>query len=72
MRKVFPCPVCSREFSRPDKMKNHMKSVHEGGGGGGGRLGGGTSASAATSADHKHELLINTKVESASGESCDA
>jgi len=39
MRKVFPCPVCSREFSRPDKMKNHMKGVHEGSGakGGGGK-----------------------------------
>ncbi|CAG7726682.1 unnamed protein product [Allacma fusca] len=31
MRKVFPCPVCSREFSRPDKMKNHLRSIHEGG-----------------------------------------
>ncbi|KAG4076101.1 hypothetical protein HA402_011447 [Bradysia odoriphaga] len=28
-RKVFPCPVCSKEFSRPDKMKNHMKMTHE-------------------------------------------
>lgn len=28
-RKVFPCPVCSKEFSRPDKMKNHMKTTHE-------------------------------------------
>ncbi|CAH0393408.1 unnamed protein product [Bemisia tabaci] len=28
-RKVFPCPVCSKQFSRPDKMKNHMKTVHE-------------------------------------------
>ncbi|XP_050428580.1 protein tramtrack, alpha isoform-like isoform X2 [Adelges cooleyi] len=28
-RKVFPCPVCAKEFSRPDKMKNHMKTVHE-------------------------------------------
>lgn len=28
-RKVFPCPVCGREFSRPDKMKNHMKTTHE-------------------------------------------
>lgn len=28
-RKVFPCPVCSKEFSRPDKMKNHMKTVHD-------------------------------------------
>uniref|UniRef100_A0A0K8T7E1 Uncharacterized protein n=1 Tax=Lygus hesperus TaxID=30085 RepID=A0A0K8T7E1_LYGHE len=28
-RKVFPCPVCSKEFSRPDKMKNHMKMVHD-------------------------------------------
>jgi len=31
MRKVFPCPICSREFSRPDKMKNHLKSFHNGG-----------------------------------------
>lgn len=29
-RKVFPCPVCRKEFSRPDKMKNHMKMTHEG------------------------------------------
>lgn len=28
-RKVFPCPVCRKEFSRPDKMKNHMKMTHE-------------------------------------------
>lgn len=28
-RKVFPCPVCQKEFSRPDKMKNHMKMTHE-------------------------------------------
>ncbi|KAE8749272.1 hypothetical protein FOCC_FOCC003979 [Frankliniella occidentalis] len=28
-RKVFPCPVCAKEFSRPDKMKNHMKTVHD-------------------------------------------
>lgn len=28
-RKVFPCPVCAKEFSRPDKMKNHMKMVHD-------------------------------------------
>lgn len=28
-RKVFPCPVCCKEFSRPDKMKNHMKTTHE-------------------------------------------
>ncbi|XP_048509233.1 protein tramtrack, alpha isoform isoform X2 [Athalia rosae] len=28
-RKVFPCPVCGKEFSRPDKMKNHMKTVHD-------------------------------------------
>lgn len=28
-RKVFPCPVCAKEFSRPDKMKNHMKTTHE-------------------------------------------
>jgi hypothetical protein len=26
---VFPCPVCRKEFSRPDKMKNHMKMTHE-------------------------------------------
>jgi Zinc finger, C2H2 type len=29
-RKVFPCPLCGKEFSRPDKMKNHMKTTHEG------------------------------------------
>lgn len=28
-RKVFPCPVCRKEFSRPDKMKNHMKTTHD-------------------------------------------
>ncbi|KAL9891165.1 zinc finger and BTB domain-containing protein ttk isoform 1-T7 [Glossina fuscipes fuscipes] len=28
-RKVFPCPLCGKEFSRPDKMKNHMKMTHE-------------------------------------------
>lgn len=28
-RKVFPCPICTKEFSRPDKMKNHMKTVHD-------------------------------------------
>ncbi|XP_029720853.2 protein tramtrack, alpha isoform isoform X2 [Aedes albopictus] len=28
-RKVFPCPVCNKEFSRPDKMKNHLKTTHE-------------------------------------------
>ncbi|XP_053601903.1 protein tramtrack, alpha isoform isoform X3 [Plodia interpunctella] len=28
-RKVFPCPVCCKEFSRPDKMKNHMKTTHD-------------------------------------------
>lgn len=28
-RKVFPCPVCGKEFSRPDKMKNHMKMTHD-------------------------------------------
>lgn len=28
-RKVFPCPVCSKEFSRPDKMKNHLKMTHD-------------------------------------------
>jgi len=28
-RKVFPCPVCQKEFSRPDKMKNHLKTVHD-------------------------------------------
>uniref|UniRef100_A0A182JHS9 Uncharacterized protein n=1 Tax=Anopheles atroparvus TaxID=41427 RepID=A0A182JHS9_ANOAO len=27
-RKVFPCPVCSKEFSRPDKMKNHWRMTH--------------------------------------------
>lgn len=28
-RKVFPCPICNKEFSRPDKMKNHLKTSHE-------------------------------------------
>ena len=28
-RKVFPCPVCQKEFSRPDKMKQHLKQVHD-------------------------------------------
>jgi len=28
-RKVFPCLVCHKEFSRPDKMKQHMKMSHE-------------------------------------------
>ena len=28
-RKVFPCPVCTKEFSRPDKMKQHLKQVHD-------------------------------------------
>ena len=28
-RKVFPCLVCGREFSRPDKLKHHLKSVHD-------------------------------------------
>jgi hypothetical protein len=28
-RKVFPCPVCAKEFSRPDKMKQHLKQVHD-------------------------------------------
>ncbi|XP_053679421.1 vascular endothelial zinc finger 1-like [Anopheles nili] len=28
-RKVFPCPVCTKEFSRPDKMKNHLRMTHE-------------------------------------------
>lgn len=28
-RKVFPCPICGKEFSRPDKMKNHLKTTHE-------------------------------------------
>lgn len=27
-RKIFPCPVCNREFSRPDKMKMHKKDKH--------------------------------------------
>ena len=29
-RKVFPCTVCQKEFSRPDKMKQHLKQAHEG------------------------------------------
>ncbi len=28
-RKVFPCPVCGKEFSRPDKMKQHLRQVHD-------------------------------------------
>lgn len=28
-RKVFPCPSCGKEFSRPDKIKNHLKITHE-------------------------------------------
>uniref|UniRef100_A0A182JXM6 BTB domain-containing protein n=1 Tax=Anopheles christyi TaxID=43041 RepID=A0A182JXM6_9DIPT len=28
-RKVFPCTVCDKQFSRPDKMKNHLRLVHE-------------------------------------------
>ncbi|XP_050078513.1 uncharacterized protein LOC126565382 [Anopheles maculipalpis] len=28
-RKVFPCLVCNKEFCRPDKMKNHLRLVHE-------------------------------------------
>uniref|UniRef100_A0A182TBC7 C2H2-type domain-containing protein n=1 Tax=Anopheles maculatus TaxID=74869 RepID=A0A182TBC7_9DIPT len=28
-RKVFPCPMCNKEFSRPDKMKSHLRMVHE-------------------------------------------
>ena len=28
-RKVFPCLVCGREFSRPDKLKHHLKTVHD-------------------------------------------
>ena len=29
-RKVFPCTVCQKEFSRPDKMKQHLKQAHDG------------------------------------------
>ena len=28
-RKVFPCPICQKEFSRPDKMKSHLKTAHD-------------------------------------------
>ncbi|KAK2719759.1 protein tramtrack, alpha isoform-like isoform X1 [Artemia franciscana] len=28
-RKVFPCLLCGREFSRPDKLKHHAKTVHD-------------------------------------------
>lgn len=28
-RKVFPCIICSKEFSRPDKMKSHLKAAHD-------------------------------------------
>ncbi|XP_049537557.1 uncharacterized protein LOC125952246 [Anopheles darlingi] len=27
-RKVFPCPLCNKAFSRPDKMKNHQRTAH--------------------------------------------
>ncbi|XP_067626363.1 uncharacterized protein [Eurosta solidaginis] len=27
-RKIFACPVCNKEFSRPDKMKMHKKDKH--------------------------------------------
>ena len=26
--KRFPCPVCGKEFSRPDKRKSHLKEKH--------------------------------------------
>ena len=26
--KRFPCPVCAKEFSRPDKRKSHLKEKH--------------------------------------------
>ena len=29
-RKVFPCSICQKEFSRPDKMKQHLKQAHDG------------------------------------------
>ncbi len=29
-RKVFPCNICQKEFSRPDKMKQHLKQAHDG------------------------------------------
>jgi len=29
-RKVFPCTICQKEFSRPDKMKQHLKQAHDG------------------------------------------
>ena len=28
-RKVFPCVICQKEFSRPDKMKQHLKQAHD-------------------------------------------
>lgn len=28
-RKVFPCVICQKEFSRPDKMKSHLKTAHD-------------------------------------------
>ncbi|XP_050099606.1 protein tramtrack, alpha isoform isoform X2 [Anopheles aquasalis] len=27
-RKVFPCSLCDKTFSRPDKMKNHQRTAH--------------------------------------------
>lgn len=59
MRKVFPCPVCSREFSRPDKMKNHLRSIHEGR----------NSRVSNNSGDDSPENVIITKSEG--NESCD-
>jgi hypothetical protein len=32
-RKVFPCVICQKEFSRPDKMKQHLKQAHDCNGG---------------------------------------
>ena len=32
-RKVFPCMICQKEFSRPDKMKQHLKQAHDCNGG---------------------------------------
>ena len=32
-RKVVPCMICQKEFSRPDKMKQHLKQAHDCNGG---------------------------------------
>ena len=52
-RKVFPCPVCQKEFSRPDKMKQHLKQVHDC------IIPKHESGSSSTGAPHPSHFLIN-------------